>query len=406
MFMNQTIDSVVNGAVAIFLSNGYSKRTIQSHVCTFNTIIKLHDKNGVTEYDSEIIAQFENDTKFKYQEGSIGRIRYMHLLKCTDYLQQYHDNGEIDLLTRKNPSGLSIYYEDILSQIQTYPDWNDKTKSSVRGLAMPYLKWLSSQGIDSFDSFDESNVRAYLIDCSSRLCLGSVDTIKRGLKKFHRLLFINGITTDSFEKSLTFTTPPEYKIKKPANLDELAMILSAIDRTTRVGKRDYAIIILAIVTGLRSVDITELSFQEIDWISGEIRITQSKTGNQLALPLTTDVGEALKDYILNGRPNVNQPYIFLREKSPYLKLGRSIPYMVYNKYRTSLGLDKQPFHSLRRAVGTNLVTSGIPLTTVSQILGHTNIDSTKQYISLDSLNLKQCALSLKSVGLKEAIVDE
>ena len=40
------------------------------------------------------------------------------------------------------------------------------------------------------------------------------------------------------------------------------------------------------------------------------------------------------------------------------------------------------------------VVAGIPVTTVSQVLGHSGIDPTKQYISLDSVHLKECALDL------------
>ena len=58
-----------------------------------------------------------------------------------------------------------------------------------------------------------------------------------------------------------------------------------------------------------------------------------------------------------------------------------------------------PFHSLRRTVGTNLVVSGVPVSTVAQILGHSDIQSTKQYISLDTSNLKQCALSLEDIPI-------
>lgn len=136
---------------------------------------------------------------------------------------------------------------------------------------------------------------------------------------------------------------------------------------------------------------------QIDWINGEIRIVQSKTERTLALPLTTDVGEALQDYILYGRPESGLPFVFLRAKSPAVQLGRTLPYQAFNTYREKLGLSKCSFHGLRRAVGTNMVVAGVPVTTVSQVLGHSGIDSTKQYISLDSVHLKKCALGLEGL---------
>lgn len=392
--MNQTIDSVVDGVLNEFRSHGYTQRSVQSNAHTFHTIMKMHGENGVTEYGPEIIATFLSDIEIRYKNGKIHRIRYMHLIKCAEYLRQFHDDGCIDVTNRNISTGLNPYYEDILHCIKDYPDWNDKTKRSVRQFSMPYMKWLAINGNVTFDTVDVSVIRSYLIDCTSRMSLNSIDTVKRVLKKLHWFLYISEILKEDFHRTFSFVTPTEYKIKKPADSHEVAQVLSVIDRTTAIGKRDYAVILLATVTGLRSIDIVELTFDEIDWINGEIIITQSKTGNQVALPLTKDVGTALEDYILNGRPQSLEPYVFLRVKSPFTQMGRSISYMIYNGYRVQLGLENQPFHGLRRALGTYMVIAGIPVTTVAQVLGHSSIEPTKQYISLDSINLKHCALEL------------
>jgi len=132
---------------------------------------------------------------------------------------------------------------------------------------------------------------------------------------------------------------------------------------------------------------------------GEIRIAQHKTGKPLALPLTTDVGEALKDYIINGRPKFDDPHVFLSHQAPIrpIKAGSSFG-SAYTKYMKSAGINgKGGFYQLRRAVGKNLVVAGVPVTTVSQVLGHTDISNTKQYIALDTRNLKVCALDFDGI---------
>ena len=66
---------------------------------------------------------------------------------------------------------------------------------------------------------------------------------------------------------------------------------------------------------------------------------------------------------------------------------------IYEDHRIRIGFNENNgFHSLRRAVGRNMVIAGIPVTTAAQVLGHGDIDSTKQYISLDNIHLKECAL--------------
>jgi len=77
---------------------------------------------------------------------------------------------------------------------------------------------------------------------------------------------------------------------------------------------------------------------------------------------------------------------------------------VYGKYRRRLSLTAQGFHSLRRALGKNLVTSGVPVTIVAQVLGHSDISNTKQYIALDTVHLKECALDFTGIAPKRGAI--
>lgn len=76
------------------------------------------------------------------------------------------------------------------------------------------------------------------------MALRSLDTVKRCIKKFHKFLFDVGKTSEDFQAVFSFTVPQERKVKKPADLDEVAQVLSSINRDTAIGKRDYAIILL------------------------------------------------------------------------------------------------------------------------------------------------------------------
>ena len=117
----------------------------------------------------------------------------------------------------------------------------------------------------------------------------------------------------------------------------------------------------------------------------------------LALPLTADVGQAIQDYILHGRPDSELPNLFLTARSPHTAFASRGLYSVFNNTRKKLGLPPCPSHRLRRAVGTNMVIAGIPVSTVAQVLGHSDLSATKQYISLDSVHLKQCALDFSKL---------
>lgn len=92
--------------------------------------------------------------------------------------------------------------------------------------------------------------------------------------------------------------------------EELSGIFDVIDRTSVMGKRDYAIIQTAATTGLRVCDIICLRLTDIDWRKGEIHIKQKKTGRDVTLPLLSETAEALEDYILNARPESDDNTLF------------------------------------------------------------------------------------------------
>lgn len=395
--VQSTIENLAAQTANVFRQNGYNHRSIHEKEVVMRKIILLHKQHGCDCYNPEIMALFCRDAERRYQNQEIGKTRFLFYQKTADYLTQFHENGSLDLYSRNIPTSLTPYYEKIFTHIQGYDGWGKSTKHSVRQFSLPYFKWLLQNGVTSLEQVTDEMIRKYLLDCSNRMTLNSVDTTKRVLKKLHRYLYEAGLCKNSFSDTLSFTVSTEHRIKKPVPQEEIAAVLSTIDRNTSIGKRDYAVIILAAVTGMRSVDIINLPLTAIDWINGEIRIIQSKTEKALALPLTKDVGMALQDYIMNGRPDSDLPFVFLHGRAPYVKMGRTLPYQIFNGYRLKIGLPKCTFHGLRRAVGTNMVIAGIPVTTVSQVLGHSGIDPTKQYISLDSVHLKECALDLNGL---------
>lgn len=390
-----TIKDLAAQMVNLFLNNGYSKKNIRGNQLILQKIVQLHHEKGCIYYSPEVINLFIQEAHERYRRQEIGTDRIHDLIRTADRLTEYYEKGSISLSRRTVASNLPIYYKNLLAAISTNIEWSDHVKYAVRQTASPYFKWLIVHGITSFEQVDDRILRSYLLDCFDRMASNSIASCKCFLKKLHLYLYAIGLSDHNFEKIFSFETPTENKIKKPVPAVEIAAVLNAIDRSTPIGKRDHAMIMMAVVTGIRSVDILKLTFDEIDWINGEILITQHKTGKTLALPLTTDVGASVQDYILNSRPQSSLPFVFLRTKPPILQLSRTVLYQIFNTYRKKVGLTSCAVHGLRRAVGTNMVIAGIPVTTVSQVLGHSGIDPTKQYISLDSVHLKVCALGLQ-----------
>ncbi len=387
-----TIKECSNTIMAEFERNQYAENTLRTKAIAFNCINRWFLDHGTPYYDKDIAVAYEEYVFGRYQRGEIQKPQKNTQINAMRYISEYAETGTVTLGNRKTPSLLCKYYFDIREAVIRNEDWSASQRKNISHATHTYFRWLQDRDINSLMLVTEGILRTYIMECADRLNPGSLDAIRRSLKHLHQFLYEKGYTQINLTPVLSFSTPPMRRIQRPVPIEEIAAVLSIIDRNTPTGKRDFAMILLATVTGLRCVDICKLSFSDIDWVSGEIRLKQSKTGNYLALPLTTDVGEAVKDYILNGRPSSQLNTVFLSAKSPYRVTQTHSLHNQFNHYRSLVGLPNCPIHGLRRAVGTNMVIAGIPVSTVAQVLGHTHIAATKQYISLDSVHLKQCAL--------------
>lgn len=382
-----------------FVEQGYSEESIHEKNKVWMDILRWHFRTGNGFFNPEALTAFAAKIEMRYSNGWMSRIHYRFLLKSISYLKEYNDTGKIKF-GRQTIEPVSKYYDDLLSDILSYSGWKTKDNRGQRAIARKLFIWLKSKGHETLDKLDEAIVKEYLVDCASRLSGASIDTISRTLKSLLLFLYEAGHTASPFEKLFSFGFPYERIIKPATPHSEIAATLGVIDRSTVIGKRDYASILLAVVTGLRAGDISLLTFKDIDWANGEIKINQSKTGKSLALPLTADVGSAMQDYILNGRPSSDLDSVFLRARAPMQAITPASLYGAYNVYRAAAGLGVASFHSLRRTVGTNMVTSDVPVTTVAQVLGHSDIDSTRKYIAIDTKHLKDCALDFCGIAPK------
>jgi integrase/recombinase XerD len=180
--------------------------------------------------------------------------------------------------------------------------------------------------------------------------------------------------------------------------DELKKLITAIDRGSPKGKRDYAIILLACCLGMRCTDIKNLKMENIHWAEKKLIFTQSKTRTELVLPLTSGVGWAVIDYIKYGRPKIESSYLFVKHMAPFgpFAEGDHLSQLIKN-YMVLAHIPtlkkRRGMHSLRHTMASMLLEKDTPLPVISDILGHIDTNSTAVYLKVDIKKLKECALS-------------
>ena len=175
-------------------------------------------------------------------------------------------------------------------------------------------------------------------------------------------------------------------------------------------RRDKAIGILLYFTGIRSGDIVDLRFNDIDWQNDIIFKQQGKTGNILELPLIPIVGNALFDYISNERPNVESDHIFLWNTPPYAELGSDAVWQICEKIYAAAGVRRNPgdrrgSHIFRHHLATHLARKGFNQPVISSTLGHSEPQSLSYYLSADIVHLRELALSIEDFPIGEEVFE-
>lgn len=215
------------------------------------------------------------------------------------------------------------------------------------------------------------------------------------------------------EKDLSLVLP---SIKRPQliptiySIKETVAMIDKIDRTTKIGKRDYAVILLALRLGMRRGDIANLKLENVDFQYNRIRFVQEKTGIQQNLPLSEELKMALNDYIHTARPESNLPFIFLKINAPITRLFGENLYASVSKYLKKAGIDsgnrKRGPHSLRMTFASELISGKVPYGIVRYILGQEDPESTKHYVKFDFETLRTCALVVpKPIGFLSEILN-
>ena len=295
-----------------------------------------------------------------------------------------------------------------LALLGKYGDWLDKygyRSTTTRGhsnVARKFMRHLLRIQRNP-DELTDKDIVQYL-NTSEGFSNSTISGTLYSLKIFARFLFeTNVIKTDIvplFPKGIKYKLANIVSVWAPGSVEK---ILAAVDRGSPIGKRDYAIILVAARLGLRMTDIFGLRLDSINWRSNRIETAQSKTGQPITLPLPEDVGWAIIDYLKHGRPRVGSPYLFLgHSKAAWGKQMKGsfdtmlAKYIRQGRVRLSEG-QKHGMHSLRHTLACRLLEAKTPLPVISEILGQISPDAVEKYLKVDVEMLRECALNPQEV---------
>jgi len=403
-----TVRQVADKAAEAMIAMGQSPVSVWRcfYPCCMK-IVHFYERQGQERYDTHITAKCIASANTRFDNGELSRSSRNFLRKTAERMDEVFLTGGLQwsVRSRHKREPLNQYFAALHTEYLQSNDFHPNTREDVNWALHKHFLWLMTRGHESFSTVEEKDVGDYIIHCIRRLSPGSVRNLVSYTRKFYDFLRAKGEIAIAYDGFLFINIRRPEKIQEPATPDEVNAVLAQINRATPQGKRDHAAILLGARMGLRAADIVSLKLRNIDWLGKQIGIVQQKTSNNLLLPMPDDVADALKEYILRARPESDYEEVFLRAQAPYqpLSAGSSLGYL-YDHYLKKAGFERRAhdgkgFHSLRRMLGKEMTVAGVPVTTVAQVLGHKNLNTAKQYISLDTVHLKECALDFRGIEL-------
>lgn len=191
------------------------------------------------------------------------------------------------------------------------------------------------------------------------------------------------------------------KVGIPATLthEEVQIILASnVSNSNPMLLRDYAMIMLALSTGLRASDIVNLKFEDIDWTQQKLSVIQQKTGKLIQTYLNVKAGNALYRYIKYGRPQSHLAYIFIKHAAPYNNLNKAVCCRALYKFLPNYLSSNVGFHILRKTFATGMLHGDNKVELIADALGHRGDSTVYTYLGLDSDRMRMCPLPLSETG--------
>jgi integrase/recombinase XerD len=224
-----------------------------------------------------------------------------------------------------------------------------------------------------------------------RRSVRSAETVVFALRALLRFLHVHGLIAEPLAEAVPSVARRREDLPRALPIGHVTLLLDSCDRVTPTGRRDYAIVLLLARLGLRRCEVAALSLDDVDWRAGEI-VVHGKGSRIDRLPLPCDVGEAIVDYLRDGRPRVTDRSLFIKAHAPLCGITCGCVTDVVRYACVRAGIVPVGAHRLRHTVATDLLRRGAGLAEIGQVLRHQDQTTTAVYAKVDRAALSPLAL--------------
>jgi integrase len=386
--------------------DGYS----QSVLDTTKWIIGHFEKYCLTKkvplVDVPVIAKFLSEQyDIDYQNPSAGMQTVLR--RPLLILIEFYESGNYCKTHQRGcTTEIPLIYADFFMSYRNFVNQMDcglKSKKRKLWVIANYLSYLESKGITNISEVSVTDSHKYLNTLTS-YAPATKKIVASAFREMYDWLYSEDMIGFSGREAFPLIRKPSKSdILSYYAKDEVKAILSSIDTTSVSGKTTYFIVSITAFLGIRVGDLINLKLSDIDWENNRINIIQQKTGAPITLPLINEVKYPLLDYLKNARhESDDKSHVLITSYAPYTRMNcTSSVYRYISRCIKTAGITdekrKRGPHALRHSLATNLMKENVPLSAISNILGHSSTRTTEVYLSVDETNLKALSLEVEDV---------
>lgn len=404
----QKIEDTVAAVLDAMRKRGIGDYSIECvNRSVYHPIINWHHERGAEVCSFELLESLCAYQQKRYESGEIGRKFYRSFVTAAFRIRSYVSTGKVDFSSVKEtkwyrPGEVYQAHVDLILEGTGLKEGNQKK------LSIPirhFFCFIENRRKEITQISDKDFLD--FIHAAAKTNQNNMNIVIRALKFTADYLNASQLTKIKTDLSLFRPQTPPSRLIQPYTQLEINSALDAVDGHSQTPMRDRAIILLAFNSGLRCVDIRNLKLEDINWKAQELRIIQKKTGKPISTVLNGKTLNAIADYILKERPKCEDNSVFIRAYPPYTAIASTSPmdYMI-DKYCRLAGIEKKSyrsFHSLRRAFGTEFAEAEVPITSISQMLGHSDMSSGKAYLSFNRTQTALCSADFSEVPISRGV---
>lgn len=391
------VGSHLDTFAAILSALGYARDSIRDRLWTLAALGRWLKRRGLSVVDlrPDIVAAFlrPRTQRARVHRGAAATLRlFLEYLEQEAVIPPAPSSGSTPITQLKSRYEAHLHHDRGLSPVTGSRHW------FVLGR---FLRQRFGTGAIEPRAITVEDVTRYVRQQIPARSPASAQLHASTLRSFFRFLW----QTAQTDVDLTAAIPPVRRwrlVDVPTYLtpDAVQRVLDACDRSSAVGRRDYAILLLLARLGLRGGEIVRVELDDIDWHAGEL-LVRGKGSMRSRLPLPCDVGEAVADYLQRDRPRCATRRVFVRTRAPHRGFGH--PSSVSTLVRVALtragvNAPMHGAHLLRHSLATDLLRRGASMADIGEVLRHQHLQTTEIYAKVDLTRLRLLAQPWPSGG--------